>query len=124
MICDVVSKIQANNCFIVVRNKFKKMSKLSKISHEQIQKHQANNSPSKLSFRFSKSKRFSDSNPECPIAFYSCQSQLSSRKAPIGSAKKIDSLNQMTLAPKSTLYNPDNFYEFTKKRGLSFGLSR
>ena len=123
MIYDAVSKLQAD-CFIVVRNKFKNMSKLSKISHEQVQKHLANNSPSKLSFRFSRSKRFKDNNPECPIAFYSCQSQLSTRRAPIGSAKKIDSLNEMTLAPKSTLYDPDNYYLFTKKRGLSFGLSR
>jgi hypothetical protein len=39
------------------------MSKISLIPHEDVQKHPANSSPSKVSFRFSKTKRFKDNNP-------------------------------------------------------------
>lgn len=88
-----------------------------------MQKHLANNSPSKLSFRFSKTKRFKDNNPECPIAFYSYTSQLSDRKNSIGHAKKIDFLKE-SETPSSIQYNPNNYHEFVKHRGLSFAVSR
>jgi len=100
------------------------MSKISIVSHEDVQKHQTNSSPSKVSFRFSKSKRFKDNNPECPIAFYSYASQLSKRKASIGYGDKSDFTSELPHTPSSTLYNPNDYYEFTKQRGKSFGLSR
>jgi hypothetical protein len=68
------------------------MSKISIVPHETVQKHLANNSPAKVSFRFSKSKRFNDNNPECPVAFYTYASQLSKRRSSIGHSKKIDFL--------------------------------
>jgi hypothetical protein len=40
------------------------MSKISTIDADSIRKHPANNSPSKLAYQFSKSKRFPDINPE------------------------------------------------------------
>ena len=66
------------------------MSKISMVKHDEVQKHLANNSPSKISFRFSKTKRFKDNNPECPIAFYSYTGQLSNRKTNLGLGKKSD----------------------------------
>ena len=39
------------------------MNKISLLSHEEVQKHPANKSPTKISFRFPKSKRFQGSNP-------------------------------------------------------------
>lgn len=85
------------------------MSKISIIPHEAVQKHLANNSPSKLSFRFSKSKRFKDNNPECPIAFYHYGSQLSHRRSSIGTAKKIDFFHD-SIAPASNSYNPNTYH--------------
>lgn len=46
------------------------MNKISLVSHEEVQRHPNNNSPAKISFRFSKTKRFLDNNPECPVAYY------------------------------------------------------
>lgn len=100
------------------------MSKVSIVGHDEVQKHLANNSPSKVSFRFSKTKRFKDNNPECPIAFYSYGSQLSNRKTNLGLGKKSDFTQDLAKAPSSALYNPDNFHEATKIRGKTFGLSR
>jgi hypothetical protein len=94
------------------------------VDHETVQKHQANNSPSKLSFRFSKSKRFKDNNPECPLAFYSYASQLSQRKASIGYGRKSNFTEDLAQTPSATMYNPNSYHEFTKIRGKSFGLSR
>jgi hypothetical protein len=108
---------------IFLHNKFNSMSKISLIPHENVQKHLANNSPSKLSFRFSKSKRFKDNNPECPIAFYSYRSELSRRKSSIGHGKKIDFFNEVST-PASNVYNPNGYYNFVKSRGLSFAVSR
>ena len=89
-----------------------------------MQKHLANNSPSKVSFRFSKTKRFKDNNPECPKAFYSYASQLSNRKASLGSGKKSDFTIDLAKAPSSSLYNPNTYHEHIKGKGLTFGLSR
>ena len=100
------------------------MSKMSLVPHEEVQKHLANNSPSKVSFRFSKTKRFKANNPECPIAFYSYGSQLSNRKAAIGYGKKSDFTLDLPKAPAGSDYDPNNYHEFIKSRGLSFGLSR
>ena len=94
------------------------------VKHDEVQKHLDNNSPSKISFRFSKTKRFKDNNPECPIAFYSYTSQLSNRKTNLGLGKKSDFTQDLAKAPSSDLYNPGNYYEATKLRGKSFGLSR
>ena len=96
--------------FIVLRNKINCMSKVSIVGHEDVQKHLANNSPSKVSFRFSKTKRFKDNNPECPIAFYSYASQLSHRKTNLGLGKKSDFTQDLAKAPSSALYNPDNYH--------------
>jgi hypothetical protein len=65
------------------------MNKVSLATHEEIQKHCMNDSPAKISFRFPKTKRFEDNNPECPVAFYAWNSQLSKKKAIIGTSKKI-----------------------------------
>lgn len=100
------------------------MSNISLVGPQQIQKHQNNNSPSKVSFRFSKSKRFKDNNPECPIAFYSYKSQLSERTASIGNSKKIDLNNDLSHTPPSNLYDPNTYYDFAKSKGLSFAISR
>lgn len=100
------------------------MSKISLVPHEDVQKHLANNSPSKVSFRFSKTKRFKDNNPECPIAFYSYASQLSNRKTAIGYGKKSDFTSELPKTPAGSVYDPDSYHVFTKTRGLSFGLSR
>ena len=100
------------------------MSKISIVDHEGVQKHLANNSPSKVSFRFSKTKRFKDNNPECPHVFYSYASQLSNRKASLGSGKKSDFTTDLSKAPPSSLYNPNTYYEHIKGKGLTFGLSR
>jgi hypothetical protein len=89
-----------------------------------VQKHLANNSPSKVSFRFSKSRRFKDNNPECPIAFYSYRSQLSNRKTSIGYGHKSDFTTDLSKAPACSLYDPNNYHEFTKSKGLTFGLNR
>lgn len=110
--------------FMRLHNKFNSMSKISLVPHEDVQKHLANNSPAKVSFRFSKSKRFKDNNPECPIAFYSYASQLSRRKSAIGTEKKFDFDTILPATPASTQYNTNSYYEFTKFKGLSFGLSR
>ena len=99
------------------------MSKISMVPHQDVQKHLANNSPAKVSFRFSKSKRFKDNNPECPVAFYSYNSQLSTRKNSIGNGKKVDFLPE-SATPGSSLYNPNNYYEFVKQKGLSFAVSQ
>lgn len=93
-------------------------------SHEEIQKHPTNNSPAKISFRFSQTKRFKDNNPECPVAFYTYSTQLSKRKSSIGSGQKSDFTKDQAKTPGSTQYNPDSYYEFTKTKGLSFGQSR
>ena len=100
------------------------MSKISIVGHDVVQKHQTNCSPSKVSFRFSKSKRFKDNNPECPIAFYSFSSQLSQRRASIGYGGKSDFTHDLHHTPSSTTYNPNEYHEFTKFKGKSFGLSR
>lgn len=100
------------------------MSKISMVGHEEVQKHLANNSPSKVSFRFSKSRRFKDNNPECPIAFYSYRSQLSNRKTSIGYGHKSDFTTDLSKTPASSLYDPNNYHEFTKSKGLTFGLNR
>jgi len=97
---------------------------MSLIPPETVQKHLANNSPSKVSFRFSKSKRFKDNNPECPIVFYSYGSELSKRKPVIGSEKRLDLSHIDPNTPGSGLYNPNNYHEYTKLKGLTFGLSR
>lgn len=99
------------------------MSKISIVPHETVQKHLANNSPAKVSFRFSKSKRFKDNNPECPVAFYTYASQLSKRRSSIGHSKKIDFLKE-SMTPASNQYNTDNYHELLKSKGLSFALSR
>jgi hypothetical protein len=109
--------------FNFLHNKFNNMSKISLIPHENVQKHLANNSPSKVSFRFSKSKRFKDNNPECPIAFYSYRSELSRRKSSIGHSKKIDFYKEL-VTPGSNLYNPNSYYEHLRPKGLSFAVSR
>ena len=100
------------------------MSKISTVPHSEVQKHLANNSPAKVSFRFSQAKRFKDNNPECPIAFYSYASQLSNRKASIGYGKKDDFTRDLAKAPPSSLYNANSYHEFVKNRGLTFGSSR
>ena len=112
------------NLFIVLHNKINHMSKISLVAHGDVQKHLANNSPSKVSFRFSKTKRFKDNNPECPIAFYAYRSQLSHRRASIGYGKKSDFTIDLAHAPSGTDYDPSNYQEVTKNKGLSFGLSR
>lgn len=99
------------------------MSKISLVPHENVQKHLANNSPSKVSFRFSKSKRFKDNNPECPIAFYSYRSELSRRKSSIGHSKKIDFFREVNT-PGSNQYNTNSYHDFVKPKGLSFAVSR
>lgn len=86
------------------------MNKISLVSPEDVQKHLANNSPSKVSFRFSKSKRFKDNNPECPIAFYTYRSQLSRRKASIGNSQRGDFTMDLTHAPSSALYDPNSYH--------------
>ena len=100
------------------------MNKISIVGHEGVQKHLTNNSPSKVSFRFSKTKRFKDNNRECPAAFYSYTSQLSNRKASLGSGKKSDFTLDLAKAPPSSLYNPNTYHEHIKGKGLTFGLSR
>lgn len=100
------------------------MSKISMVGHDTVQKHLANNSPSKVSFRFSKTKRFKDNNPECPIAYYSYGSQLSNRKTNFGVGKKSDFTIDLAKAPSCAGYDPNNFYEACKARGQTFGLSR
>ena len=100
------------------------MSKISITSHGDVQKHPSNNSPSKVSFRFSQAKRFKDNNPECPIAFYAYTSQLSNRKTSIGYGKKDDFTRDLAKAPSSSLYNTNSYYEFVKNKGLTFGNSR
>jgi len=40
------------------------MNKISTINPDEIRKHPANNSPSKIAHQFSKSKRFPEINPE------------------------------------------------------------
>ena len=80
------------------------------VGHQEIQKHQTNCSPSKVSFRFSKSKRFKDNNPECPIAFYSYGSQLSNRKASIGYGDKSDFTTDLINSPPSSIYNPNEYH--------------
>ena len=100
------------------------MSKISLVTHEEVQNHIANNSPSKVSFRFSKAKRFKDNNPECPIAFYTFKSELSKRHSSIGSSKKVDFLIDFQHSPPSNQYNPDTYFHHVKSKGLTFGLSR
>lgn len=100
------------------------MNKISLATHEEIQKHPMNDSPAKISFRFSKTKRFKETNPECPIAFYTYESQLSKKKSSIGSAKKSDFTKDLAKAPGSSDYNPNNYHEFTKTKGVTFGSSR
>ncbi len=86
------------------------MSKISLAGHEEVQKHPSNSSPSKVSFRFSKSKRFKDNNPECPIAFYAYTSQLSDRKASIGYGRKSDFTADLAKAPSSSQYDPNSYH--------------
>lgn len=100
------------------------MNKISLVSHEEVQRHPTNNSPAKISFRFSKTKRFIDNNPECPVAYYANESQLSKKRASIGSGKKYDFTIDWAKTPSSSEYNPDNYHEFTKPKGVSFGVSR
>ncbi len=40
------------------------MKTFSTIGHEAIRNHPTNNSPTKVTFKFSQSKRFKDPNPE------------------------------------------------------------
>jgi hypothetical protein len=108
------------------------MSKISTIDADSIRKHPANNSPSKLAYQFSKSKRFPDINPEylffcyrrCPNAFYTFDSQLSHRKTGFGYGKKYDFTQLTSVSPPSTKYSSKSFVDDSKKNGLSFGLSR
>lgn len=86
------------------------MSKISLVPHEDVQKHLANNSPSKHSFRFSKSKRFKDNNPECPIAFYAYPSALSRRHSSIGAEKKFDIAKILPVTPAGSNYNPTAYH--------------
>ncbi len=54
------------------------MKTFSTISHDAVRNHQTNNSPTKVAFKFSQTKRFKDPNPEyffvfilrCPRTFY------------------------------------------------------
>ena len=125
MICYLfVCELKFIEIFISLHNKINSMSKISKVGHDEIRKHQANNSPAKVSFRFSSTKRFKDNNPECPVAFYSYGSQLSNRKTMLGYGKKSDYTTDLAKAPSSALYNPGSYNEFVKNKGLSFGLSR
>ena len=100
------------------------MNTISIATHEEVQKHPANTSPSKVSFRFSKSKRFRDNNPQCPIAFYSYRSQLSRRRASIGNSRRTDFTLDLAHVPSSALYDFNTYYQFIKNKGLSFRLSR
>ncbi len=97
---------------------------MSLTTHQEIQNHCMNNSPAKISFRFPQSKRFEDTNPQCPVAFYTYNSQLSKKKAIIGTAKKIEYNTKIAENPSSTDYDPANYYHYTKHRGKSFGSSR
>ena len=58
------------------------------------------------------------------MAFYAYNSQLSRRKTSLGYGKKSDFTIDLANAPPSSLYNPDNYNEHMKHKGLSFGLSR
>lgn len=86
------------------------MSKISMASHSEVQKHLANKSPGKVSFRFPQTKRFKDNHPECPIAFYSYGSQLSSRRASIGYGQKEDFTKDLCKTPSSSLYDTCSYH--------------
>jgi hypothetical protein len=45
------------------------MKTFSTISHDAIRNHQTNNSPAKVAFKFSQSKRFKDPNPEYLMSY-------------------------------------------------------
>ncbi len=60
----------------------------------------------------------------CPNAFYTFDSQLSHRKAGFGYGKKYDFTVPTSVSPPSTKYNSKSFVDDSKKRGLTFGLSR
>ena len=46
------------------------MKAFSTISHDAVRNHQANNSPAKLAYKFSQSKRFKDPNPEYGLILF------------------------------------------------------
>jgi len=77
-----------------------------------------------MSFKFNKTERFKQNNPECPVAFYTYSSQLSKRKSSIGSGIKSDFTKDLANTPGSSHYNPDFYYNSTKQGGKSFGQSR
>jgi hypothetical protein len=45
------------------------MKPFSTINHDAIRNHQTNNSPTKVAFKFSQSKRFKDPNPEYLLSY-------------------------------------------------------
>lgn len=89
-----------------------------------IRKHPTNNSTSKEIHMFSKSKRFVAPNPECPNAFYSFDSQLSTRKASFGYGKKSDFTRTLTVSPPATKYEIKSFLDESREKGKSFGTTR
>ena len=109
------------------------MSKISTVNHDIIRKHPANNSPAKIAYQFSKTKRFLDMNPEylifyfrCPEAHYNHVSQLSKRKTNFGYGNKTDFTKALTVSPRSSLYEKRSFIEENKKknRGHLFNVGR
>jgi hypothetical protein len=62
----------------------------------------------------------------CKLAFYTCDSQLSQRKASIGYGRKHEFSDNMPVSPPVTAYKQQSMFEENKnkKKGKSFGLSR
>jgi hypothetical protein len=89
-----------------------------------IRKHPTNTSTSKEIHVFSKSKRFVSPNPECPNAFYTCNSQLSNRKAGFGYGTRSNFTRTLTVSPPATKYSLNSFVDDSKNKGKSFGLDR
>lgn len=110
------------------------MKRISIIPPDQIRKHQANKSTSKVAFTFSKSKRFLSPSIQyfyiphlrCQKAFYSSESQLSHRSASLGYGKKSDFTQNFTKTPGANSYSQKSLFDNNKKKqkGATFGIAR